>query len=206
MNIFQFFKLTHKFYGPDTGGGGGETEEQKKAREEKEKKDAAAKAKSQQDAAKSEIEKQLAQKEAELKAIKDKAEKEKREKEEADLKAKGDFEGLKKKLDDDRKAMEEQRRKEQIQNALLRAGLKSGIKKEEYLRLIDTSKLEVKDGVVVGVDEAVDSFKKDNADLFGDSSPGSGGAHGTPKGVPDTDYAKKMAEDRDKKRPPQKLF
>jgi len=100
---------------------------------------------------------------------------------EANLLAKNDYEGLKKlaeeakkKAEDESKALGLQRIKEQAQTALLREGLKAGIKKEEYLKLVPEFEVKIENGVVVGVDKIVEGFKKANPDLFGVVEAGSG--------------------------------
>ena len=57
---------------------------------------------------------------------------------------------------------------QQISNALQVAALQAGISKVEYIKLIDKSKVKVDDDTneVIGVDELVESFKKDNPELF----------------------------------------
>ncbi len=55
-----------------------------------------------------------------------------------------------------------------INHALAVKALEAGIKKAEYVKLIDKSKVSRDEaGEISGVDEVVESFKKDNPDLFG---------------------------------------
>jgi hypothetical protein len=63
---------------------------------------------------------------------------------------------------------------QKIDNALMVKAMKEGIKKGDYVRLIDKSTVKMDDtGKVTGVDEVIESFKKDNPDLFGsDQAPG----------------------------------
>ena len=55
-----------------------------------------------------------------------------------------------------------------ISNALQVAALSAGISKIEYIKLIDKSKVKLDDDTneIIGVDELVESFKKDNPELF----------------------------------------
>lgn len=58
-----------------------------------------------------------------------------------------------------------------IQSELQRVAAEKGIKKVEYVKLFDASKLELDEtGNVKGL-EAFDQFAKDNADLFGERKP-----------------------------------
>jgi hypothetical protein len=198
MTIFDLHRGMQTFYAKE---GEGEGDPKPPKKEQKDDGDA-------------EVKKQLAEERAarkkaedDLKVLRDAEAKAKKDKEETELKAKGDYEGLKKRYDEETKLVAEERRRERLQNELLREGLRAGIQKDSYLRLVDTSKIEEKDGSFVGVNTLIEDFKKENPLLFG-SQEGGTGSHATPpKTSESADDLKKRADEREKRRGgPQKLF
>ena len=57
---------------------------------------------------------------------------------------------------------------QEINSALQVASLKAGIKKSEYIKLFDKSKIKRDETTneIIGVDELIETFKKENPDLF----------------------------------------
>jgi hypothetical protein len=106
------------------------------------------------------------------------------------------------KLADDRKSFA-------IEKALVLGSIKAGMKKDNYLALVDRSSVSVNDkGEVVGVNEALEKCKKDNPDCFGeagDQEGTTGGGHRKPPaggGDAKKAYeAKKLEEAKTKQKP-----
>lgn len=120
-----------------------------------------------------------------------KAEKDMEEKTAADLKAKEEqqikdkeFEDLFEKEKQKNVDMQTKFKNQDINNAIMVKAMKEGIKKGDYVKLIDKSVIKMDDdtGEISGVDEVMESFKKDNPDLFGtETAPGVDTSKGTKK-------------------------
>jgi hypothetical protein len=166
-----------------------ETTEEKAAREAKE-------------AEKAEAEKKLKEAEDarrkaedELKGLRKAEDDLKRKKDEDELKAKGDYTTLLKKLEEDRVALAEQSKRSAIDTEVMRLSIKAGLKKDAYLALLDRSTITVTDGKVVGADKAFEKFQKDNPDLFKGESDDGGETGGSTRVPKKNDGDKTMVDD-----------
>lgn len=96
------------------------------------------------------------------------------------------LEEQRKRIEAERKSLEEER----ITNAILSAGREAGIRHPDYLRQVDRTKIAFDDSrMVVGADKAVSALKETHPELFGEpiTSQGSGKpplSGGNPSGTP----------------------
>jgi hypothetical protein len=150
-----------RFFGPDDpGGGGGKSKIELDLEDAKKQADLKDKELKEAREAREKAEKELADK----KKIEDQV---KKTADEEALKAKGDYEGLKKMYETERNQLETERGKILIEAEIQKLATKHALKKESYLALLDRSGIAVKDGKVTGSQEAFDAFKKEHPDLFG---------------------------------------
>lgn len=119
--------------------------------------------------------------EKDLQTMKDEEARLKREKEEKELKDKNDYAALIIRVEAERTALAEQTKKGAIDNELTKLSLKAGLKKDDYLRLLDRSTVTYENGVVSGADKAVEKFKKDSPELFGGGKEEDGTTGGSTK-------------------------
>jgi hypothetical protein len=107
---------------------------------------------------------------AEAKEAREKLEKleaDKKKAEEDALAKKGEYETLYKKSSDELEKMRASQKDLIIKKELEVFSIQNGLKKREYLKLFDTSKLTLDDNLnVVGLEEAFKEFKEANSELF----------------------------------------
>jgi len=95
---------------------------------------------------------------------------EKKKREESELAEKGEFKKLYDDLLNKMNEKEEKLKTFKIDSELKVLAVKNKIKKDDYLKLFDKSKLEIsEDGTIKDLDTLFEQFKTDNLDLFGQS-------------------------------------
>jgi len=101
----------------------------------------------------------------------EKLEKEKKAEEEEKLKKKGEYESLYNKTKEELSAKDQKIKDMLIQKETGMQAVQMGIKKASYLKLLDTSSLEVdlESGTVKNVESAMKKFKEENPDFFGEA-------------------------------------
>jgi hypothetical protein len=110
------------------------------------------------------------------------------------------FEELYKTETAEKEAMQLKFKTQEIDNALMVKAIEAGIKKSDYVRLIDKSTVKRDDdtGEISGIDDTIKKFKESNPDLFkSEQAPGvdtSSGGH-TSGPMSDTDVMNMSAKD-----------